>query len=59
MTFYDKIKYTCMAILNIRLQQQTKENIMTIFYNGKANGNWKNWDEFIKSLIGYKKGYSI
>ena len=48
MTFYDRIKYTCMAILNIRLQQQTKENIMTIFYNGKANGNWKNWDEFKK-----------
>jgi hypothetical protein len=48
-----------MAILNIRIKDETKNRLITAFYTGKANGNWKNWDEFINSIAGFNKGYSI
>lgn len=48
-----------MAILNIRLKDDTKKRLMSMFYTGKASGNWNTWDEFINKLTGFNKGYSI
>lgn len=59
MTIYGIMLSISMAILNIRIKDNTKKMLLSMFYTGKANGNWNTWDEFINKLTGFNKGHSI
>jgi len=47
------------AVFNMRLSSDVRQKLQTEYYNGKANGQWKSWDDFVKHLLNIKTGISI
>lgn len=47
------------TLFNMRLSNEVRDRLVAEFYNGKANGSWKTYDEMMRVLLGMNKGLSI